>query len=275
MDNGSTDASLTLLETKFPSVRVVANELNRGFAVASNQGLGLARSPNVLLLNNDTVPNATALEELAAFLDCHPEAGVVGPALAYPDGRKQPSCGPGPDLWTEILGKSLLHRVLPGLRQNAPTQTCRVDWVTGAALCIRRDLALELGGLNEAMFMFYEDLDLCTRVREAGRQVWFVATTPIIHLGGATRRRVEAQSLIHSYESTDLYFSRHGPRWRRDLLRVLTIPEMLLRSSVWGLLSMIPQRRGLARERLHAYRTILGLVARSRRSPPARPAPPE
>jgi GT2 family glycosyltransferase len=259
VDNGSTDASLELLATAFPGVRVVPNPDNRGFAVASNQGLSLATSANVLFLNNDTVPDVAALEELTAFLAQHPEAGVVGPSLAYPDGRRQPSCGPGPDLWTEILAKTLLHRALPGLREKAPEKSRRVDWVTGAALCIRRDLALELDGLDESMFMFYEDLDLCARVREAGRQVWFVATPPIIHLGGATRRRVEAESLVNSYRSADVFFSRHGPSWRRQLLRVLTLPEMGLRMGVWGLQFLRPQRRSLARERLRAYRTILRL----------------
>jgi GT2 family glycosyltransferase len=256
IDNGSTDASLDLLETAFPRVRVVANPDNRGFAAASNQGLQLATSPNVLLLNNDTIPDPAALAELAVFLAEHPEAGVAGPSLTYPDGRRQTSCGPGPNLWTEILSKTLLHRVLPGLREKAPEHTCRVDWVTGAALCIRRELALQLGGLDEEMFMFYEDLDLCARVREAGKQVWFVATQPIVHLGGATRRRVEAQSLVHSFRSADLFFSRHGPSWRRQLLRSLTIPEMWLRSLIWGLLSLSPGGRDVARERLRAYRTI-------------------
>jgi N-acetylglucosaminyl-diphospho-decaprenol L-rhamnosyltransferase len=265
VDNGSTDASLELLATSFPAVRVVANLDNRGFAAASNQGLRLATSPYVLFLNNDTVPDPKALEELTAFLARNPDTGVVGPALVFPGGQRQPSCGPGPNLWTEILAKTLLHRALPGLREKAPGRTRRVDWVTGAALCIRRDQALELGGLDEAMFMFYEDLDLCARVREAGKQVWFVATPPIVHLGGATRRRVEAQSLIHSYRSADLFFSRHGPRWRRRLLRALTIPEMGLRMGVWGLLSLNPQRRGLARERLAAYRSILSLAAAGRR----------
>ncbi|MCW3036887.1 MAG: glycosyl transferase family 2 [Actinobacteria bacterium] len=265
VDNGSTDASLEVLASSFPAVRVVANPDNRGFAAASNQGLRLATSPYVLFLNNDTLPDPKALEELTAFLAGNPDTGVVGPTLVFPGGQPQPSCGPGPNLWTEILAKTLLHRALPGLREKAPGQTCRVDWVTGAALCIRREQALELGGLDEEMFMFYEDLDLCARVREAGKQVWFVATPPIVHLGGATRRRVEARSLIHSYQSADLFFSRHGPRWRRRLLRALTIPEMGLRMGVWGLLAVSPQRRALARERLAAYRSILSLAAAGRR----------
>lgn len=272
VDNGSSDASLDLLAREFPWAVVVANPDNRGFAVANNQGLAVATEPNVLLLNNDTLPNREALAALASFLAGHPEVAVVGPSLAYADGRRQPSCGPGPNLWTEILAKTLLHRVLPGLRAKAPEVSCRVDWVTGAALCIRREVAAELGGLDESMFMFYEDLDLCARVREAGHEVWFVATPPITHLGGASRRRVEAKSLVDSYHSADRFFGRHGPAWRRGVLRAMIVPEMALRSGVWGLLSLSPGRRVLARERLAAYRSILGQAVRPGRSAPG-PAP--
>lgn len=260
VDNGSTDDSMRLLEELFPWVKVIANADNRGFAAANNQGLQLATSPSVLLLNNDTVPDRAALAQLVRFLDEHPDVGVVGPSLVFPDQRPQPSCGPGPNTWTEILSKTMLHRLLPGLRTKAPAATCRVDWVTGAALCVRRDLALALGGLDEAMFMFYEDLDLCARVREAGSKVFFVATHPIVHIGGATRRYVEAESLVQSYLSSEHFFSKHGPAWRAQLIRALTTPEMLLRMAVWGMLSMSPSRRELARERLRAYRRILRLA---------------
>ncbi|GAC1362776.1 MAG: glycosyltransferase family 2 protein [Actinomycetota bacterium] len=260
VDNGSKDSSLALLEESFPTVTVIANPDNRGFAVANNQGLRLTTAPAVLLLNNDTIPDTAALAQLSEFLEHHPRAGVVGPTLVSTDGSPQPSCGPGPNIWTEVLGKSLLHRLVPGLRSRAPSATCQVDWVTGAALCIRRELALELGGLDEAMFMFYEDLELCARVREAGQEVWFVATTPIVHIGGASRRRAETESLLHSYESTGLFFARHGPRWRHRLIRVLTVPEMMVRIGVWSALFVARSRRGLARERLRAYRKILRMA---------------
>jgi N-acetylglucosaminyl-diphospho-decaprenol L-rhamnosyltransferase len=260
VDNGSTDSSQELLVRSFPAVTVIANPDNRGFAVANNQGLRQASSPWVLFLNNDTIADPFALTQLCEFLEEHPQAGVAGPTLVFPDGRRQASCGPGPNLWTEIMSKTLLHRFVPGVRAKAPARTCRVDWVTGAALCIRRGLALELGGLDEQMFMFYEDLELCARVREAGSQVWFVATAPIVHIGGATRRHVETESLVHSYQSAELFFSKHGPPWRQHLIRAMTVPEMLLRMGIWGALFASRSQRELARQRLRAYRRILRLV---------------
>lgn len=264
VDNNSSDDSLDVVREKFPGIDVIANSTNLGYAIANNQGIRQVETGLVLLLNNDTIPNPATLDRLVEFFAAHPTAGVAGPSLANADGSPQPSCGPGPNLWTEFLGKTMLHRIIGG-REWAPEVDRNVDWVTGAALCIRRDLALALGGLDEGFFMFYEDLDLCARVREAGYEVWFVATPPIVHLGGATRKRIEAKSLVDSYRSVDRYFAKHGPRWRWWIVRAMTIPEMILRSAVWGVMWLRRSRRQLAGERLRAYRSIVRLaMSRSR-----------
>lgn len=262
VDNASTDGSVALLRSEFPAIHLLVNEKNLGFAVANNQGLRASVAPFVLLLNNDTVPDPVAVRELVAFLQGRPSAAIAGPTLINVDGTPQDSCGPGPNLATELLGKSMLHRLLPGRRSWAPTETRRVDWVTGAAMMIRRSVIDQLGGLDEQMFMFYEDLDLCARAREAGHEVWFVATPPIVHVGGATRRNVETKSLVDSYRSTDRFFSVHGPSWRRAVIRALTVPEMALRAVVWSVVALRPRDRAHAKSRLAAYGMILRLALR-------------
>lgn len=262
VDNASTDDSVRIVRSEFPAARLIVNEANLGFAVANNQGLRESSAPFVFLLNNDTVPDSDAIAELVSFLEDHPSVAIAGPTLVNVDGTPQDSCGPGPDLATEFLGKSMLHRLLPGRRSWAPTQTRRVDWVTGAALMIRRSVAEQLGGLDEEMFMFYEDLDLCARAREAGHEVWFVATPPIVHVGGATRRNVETKSLVDSFRSTDRFFAVHGPGWRRALVRAFTVPEVALRSLLWTLLAIRRKDRELAKARLAAYGQILRLAVR-------------
>jgi GT2 family glycosyltransferase len=260
VDNGSVDGSLELLRSKYPWVRLIANPDNRGTAVANNQGIAEASGEYILLLNSDTVPDPAAFHEAIAYLDSHPEVGIMGPTIVFPDGSPQRSCGPGPNLWTEFLAKTMLHRVLPGIRDKAPRRMCQVDWVTAAAMFVRRKAAEAVSGIDENMFMFYEDNDFCTRVREAGYQIWFVPTTPIVHIGGATRKYVEAQSLIHSYQSAERFFTKHGPEWRRRVWRGATVGEMALRSLLWVVLGLNRERRPLARERLRAYRTIVRLA---------------
>lgn len=256
VDNGSADESVHLLRADFSWAEVVENAQNLGFAAANNQVLARAKGKYVLLLNNDTVPSLAAVEETIEFLEEHPAAAIAGPTLIYPDGTRQRSCGPGPSIWTEFLAKTLLHRLIR-IRELAPKRSRRVDWVTGAALMIRGDVARDLGGLDAGMFMYYEDLDLCARARREGHEVWFVATSePIVHLGGGSSRNVRAASLVHSYESADRYFSRHGPPWRRRLLRGLTVVESILRSVLWLGIAVNADRRPEARDRLRAYRTI-------------------
>lgn len=253
VDNASSDGSRELLAESYPHVSVVFNERNVGFAAANNQGISLAHGRYCLLLNNDTLPAPTAIDEVVRYLDAHPDVAIVGPTLVNPDGTPQPSCGPGPNLWTEALAKSMLHRVLP-LRELAPDRSRPVDWVTGAALAIRTDVARELDGLDGGTFMFYEDLDLCARVRATGAEVHFVATSkPIVHIGGASRRRIERRTVVASYRSSDRFFSRHGPNWRRNLLRAMTLGEMALRSALWIMLGLRRKNRDLARQRLAAY----------------------
>ncbi len=260
VDNGSKDGSVEVLRTGYPWVHLIANEENGGTAVANNQGIAAAGGDYILLLNNDTVPDVAALHQVVSFLDDHPHVGMAGPTLIFPDGSKQPSCGPGPNLWTELMGKTMLARLIPGVRERAPDRACRVDWVTGAAMFLRRDAVEAVAGIDESMFMYYEDNDLCTRIREHGYEIWFVPTPPVVHIGGATRRKVEAEALIHSYRSTERFFEKHGPAWRRRLLRGATVGEMALRSAVWAFLGLKPEHRPQARERLRAYRTILRLA---------------
>ena len=92
VDNGSSDGTPDMVESEFPSVHLIRNASNRGFAAANNLALGLARGRHVLLLNPDTVVETTTLSEMVSFMDRHPEVGISGPQVRFPDGRFQ-SCG--------------------------------------------------------------------------------------------------------------------------------------------------------------------------------------
>jgi GT2 family glycosyltransferase len=116
------------------------------------------------------------------------------------------------------------------------------------------------------MFIFYEDLDLCARAREHGHEVWFGSTTPLVHIGGASSRKLRAQALVHSDRGTDRFFTLHGPAWRRNLRRALTVPEVLVRAILWAMLGLLPHRRATARARLQSYRMILRLTLSGRPS---------
>ncbi len=195
VDNGSTDDTLSWLQAHHPEVHVLANSANRGFAAANNQALVWAQGRYFLLLNTDTVPLPGSLAALVEYLECHPEVGIAGASLLNPDGTPQGCAADFPTLWTELvlLLGPIAHRFLgPDFPYHPPAEAPRrVDWVSGASLLIRREVVEAVGGLDEGYFMYGEEVDWCWRARQAGWEVAIVPQARVIHLGGATARRMD------------------------------------------------------------------------------------
>lgn len=175
VDNGSTDATPALLDTLGGDVTVVRNETNLGFARACNQGARLARSPVVVLLNNDTEVRAGWLRALLDALDRHPDAGAVGARLVYPDGRLQHTgISLVPDPANEALDGTLRT-------DNPGPWALDVPAVSGACMAVRSELFAALGGFDEGYWNGNEDVDLCLRLREAGWAVLLEPAATVVH----------------------------------------------------------------------------------------------
>lgn len=191
VDDGSTDGTAEALAAGHPAVRVVRNVPAAGFTRAANRGMAEARGDILLLLNSDTeVPPGAFAPVLAAFAR-DPRLGAAGAVLHYPDGSPQWSGGGAPTLlWLFSLASGLppLLARLPGWRRAKPVgaPAGRVEWVTGAALALRRQAWEEAGGLDEGFRFYGQDLDLCLRLRDAGWKVELVPGFQILHHHGAT-----------------------------------------------------------------------------------------
>ncbi|MBC7289090.1 MAG: glycosyltransferase family 2 protein [Armatimonadetes bacterium] len=199
VDNASTDSTPDAVAAQFPNVRLIVNPTNRGFAAANNQAIAVARGEFVLLLNPDTVAPPGALRELLQIARAHPEAGAIGPRLLNPDGSLQPSCRRFPSPWAAIFRNTLFGRLFPSnrwtreyLMQDWPHDQVReVDWVSGAAMLVRRQALAQVGLLDEAFFWGSEDVDYCKRLWDAGWKVLYTPTPAIVHrIGGSTDRAV-------------------------------------------------------------------------------------
>jgi len=150
VDNGSADGSADMVAQEFPAARLIRNEQNLGFAAANNQALKLAAGQFLFLLNSDARAVGDCCERLAAALRADAGLGIVGPQLLNPDGSLQPSWGHFPSPFREFLFQSFLFKVLPSglpygrrvhpLERAAYQHFRQVDWVTGAALMLRREL---------------------------------------------------------------------------------------------------------------------------------------
>lgn len=219
VDNGSTDSSLEMLDELFPSVRVIANETNVGFARANNQALRLADGQCLLLLNSDTIVLPGALEELTRILDADPGIAAVGPQLLNPDGSVQPSCGHFPTLWDEFLFQSFLFKLIPSafpygrrvhpLQKQLYNRERDVDWITGAAFAIRAEVIQQIGLLDESLFMYGEDLDWCWRAKRAGHRIRFCPQARVIHHVGRSSHRDYATWVENYTRGTLTFYERH------------------------------------------------------------------
>jgi GT2 family glycosyltransferase len=166
---------------------------NRGFTGGNNLAIRPALASNdppeyVLLLNADTIVQDGALEALVEFMDGHPRAGIAGSKLVWPAGGAQGTPFRFPGIRTELdfgLRLGFLSRLLrPVSLSPKPVQASRVDWVAGASMILRRTMLEEVGLLDEGLYTYFDDVDLCLRASRAGWETWFVPESVITHLEG-------------------------------------------------------------------------------------------
>ncbi len=192
VDDGSGDGTVAAVRERFPPVLVLRHEVAQGFTASANEGLRSARGHVLLLLNSDTEVQPGALPALADAFAADPRLGVASPRLLDPSGALQWTGGAAPSLaWLFFLASGLpaaLHR-LAGYRRVRPLASDtrgRIDWVTGAAMAIRRRVWDEVGPLDARFRFFAQDLDFCLRARDAGWRVRLVEAARVVHVGGAT-----------------------------------------------------------------------------------------
>jgi N-acetylglucosaminyl-diphospho-decaprenol L-rhamnosyltransferase len=220
VDNASPDDSGALVRREFPTVRLIQNTTNAGYARANNQGIAESRAPCVMLLNSDTQAPPGALAGLLDFVASHPEAGAVGPRLVRPNGSPQPyGFGSDPTIGY-LLARGLNRLLRRGYLHDWATPVAQtVDWISGACLLARRAAIDQAGLLDENIFMYFEDNDWCLRMRQAGWKIYLAPQVQIVHLGGQSvagnpsARRVYAQSLRYFYRKHYSRLSQWLLRW--------------------------------------------------------------
>lgn len=240
---------------RLSGVSVVRNRGNHGFARAVNRGSRMSRGEWVLLLNPDvTVPEGfldQVLDAAQRWPAIDPRAGVIGFQLRHRDGTRQASAGPFPTLLRTVTGL-MLPRSRRKCRHHSLSERQSVAWVTGGCLLVRRDCLQELGGLDESYFLYYEDVDLCLRARNAGWSVWYEPALRVTHHFPLHSRSVPAPLRLVTRHALLTYARKHWPRWQARLLS----------SMVWleaGLRHYLARWRGKP-EAAAIYEELQGLV---------------
>lgn len=195
VDNASSDGSQAMAQTKYPAVKLVTSEVNRGFSAANNLGMGVATGRYILFLNSDTRLEPDALVEPLAYLDQHPQVGALTVRLIYPTGVRDPDNHRGfPTPWNAICHFSGLSRLFPhkprfnGYFQSYQNmhETHPVDVIAGSYMLMPMALCQELGGWDETYFFYGEDIDFCYRIRQAGYQIIYYPHVEVLHYKGAS-----------------------------------------------------------------------------------------
>ena len=239
IDNDSRDAIADKLRIAFPHVRLQTNLDNVGFARGVNQGIANTRGEFVLIINPDCILERGALRTLLGHMKDHPEAGVVGPMLMNPDGSLEYSARSFPSLATFLFNRySLLTRVFPHNRFSRRyllsdwdhASVLDVDWLSGACLLARRLAIGHVGPMDEAFFMFNEDVDWCRRMKQGGWKVTYVPQARAVHQVGASRQRVPVRLIVERHRGMIYYFRKHHAPGR--LMSWLADAAIYLRAGV-------------------------------------------
>lgn len=237
IDNASTDGSPEFVEKNYPTVKLIRNSSNCGFAVANNQGISVAEGEYLLLLNSDTEVSPSAISDLAKYLSTHPNVGIVGADLRNPDNTHQYCFDLLPLPALQILRQNLFgayERFKEPSEQTTPESPAsapfEVGWVLGAALMIRRSVLDQIGLLDEHFFMYAEELDLCYRAKKNGWKVVHVPGACIMHLnGGSSQKSKHLQQKLFRMrqKSLEKFYRKHYGVASEQLLRLIHLKQRI------------------------------------------------
>ncbi|MBI4744267.1 MAG: glycosyltransferase family 2 protein [Actinobacteria bacterium] len=217
VDNFSTDGSVEMVKSKFPSIVLIENSENLGFCKAANKGIRKSVSENLLILNSDTKIFTGTLDTLIEFAKNHSNIGAVGPMLINSDGSLQYSCRRFPSF---IMGT--IHAFLGFISpSNSYTKSYmmtdwdhkterEVDWISGAAMFLRKEAVLDIGLFDENYFMYVEDVDICYQLWKKGWKVYYCPQAKVMHYIGESSKQKSPGMIIEHHRSMYYFLTKQN-----------------------------------------------------------------
>jgi GT2 family glycosyltransferase len=218
VDNNSPDESVEMVKNKFPSVKIIANKNNVGFSKANNQAIEQSKGEYVLLLNPDTVVEEDTFEKCIAFMDAHPDAGGLGVKMIDGNGIFLPESKrglPTPSVsFYKIFG---LSKIFPKSKQFAKyhlghlkeDDVNEIEVLSGAYMWMRKSVLDKIGYLDEAFFMYGEDIDLSYRIIQAGYKNYYFPEAKIIHYKGESTKKGNINYVFVFYNAMIIFSKKH------------------------------------------------------------------
>ncbi|MBU1177660.1 glycosyltransferase family 2 protein [Patescibacteria group bacterium] len=252
VDNASHDNSAVMVEKNYPSVKLIRNQTNLGFAKANNQAIRQAKGKYILLLNSDTKITEQALVKMVRFMEENNKVGILGCKLLNPDGTLQPSCRQFPSLFSQVIILLKLHNIFPNLKSirnyyllDWPHDTTKkVDQVMGACFMVRQEVFTKIGLLDKKYFIWFEEVDFCRRAAKAGWSTYFLPQAEVCHEKGASFNQVLSPKKQAWFNKSVLrYFRQHEPLISYLVLLNLYPTSMLLAIIAQALHSIKPSKK--------------------------------
>lgn len=226
-DNGSKGFESKEFENEFPGIIIIDVKENKGFGAANNLGAKAAKGDVLYFLNNDTLANSEYISKVEERFRNEAETGIIGPRLLNRDNTYQLSHGRLPSFHREMKDKVIYfmfnrkwefpNRLLT--RKFAKEQY--TEWVTGAAIFIRRDLFEGIGGFDENFFMFFEDKELCRKVMMREKKILYFPDACLIHLKGGSSGGGNSEFTNKEYRKSQIYYyNKHRKFLERFLLKI-------------------------------------------------------
>jgi len=266
VDNNSADDSVRMVRERFPEVKLIVNTDNPGFAVANNQAIRQSRGEYVLLLNPDTLVEEDTFRKCVIFMDEHPEAGALGCKLLDGSGKFLPESKRGfPTPWVAFCKTFGLSTLFPRspifnryhLGHLPENETNEVDVLAGCFMFLRRTALDKCGLLDEAFFMYGEDIDLSYRIQQAGFKNYYFPDTKIIHYKGESTKKGTLNYVRTFYQAMIIFARKHFSGRRAGLF------VMMLQGAIWFRAGLTLFRNFLGKTWLPALDALaiyLGLV---------------
>jgi len=218
VDNDSSDDSVLMVKDKYPSVKLITNETNEGFAKANNKGIKKSRGDFILLLNPDTLLMGNPLENLFNFMKKNMDVGVCGCKVLNKDGSIEPACRRGIPTPKAALYRFMgLNKIFAknpkfakyNLTHLNPHKVSEVEAISGAFFMLRREIVYKTGLLDENFFLYGEEIDWCYRIKNEGYKIVYNPNGEVIHYKGASSSQNKIRSFYEFYRSMFVFHEKH------------------------------------------------------------------
>ncbi len=258
VDNGSTDDSPQMVKSTLPKVHLIKHKDNLGFTKANNQGIKVAKGDYIALLNSDTYLIENAFKKLREAAKSKNNKAVLAPLLLNENRTIQQSVGFFPNLPQVFLWMSFLDDLPLGQffkpyhidHDSFYKKEREVDWLTGAAMFLPKEVIKSVGALNEEIFMYGEDVEWCFRIKKAGYKIFLLPQSKIVHIGRGSSKKIPTKAFVGEYLGVKFFYKEYRGFLALQIVRLFLKIGALLRIIVFSALG----RKELAKSYVEAFK---------------------